>query len=51
MANQLRVAVVHAIEVLWDRGWSQRRVAGALGIDRGTVARLCGRTRPRRRGR
>lgn len=39
MANQLKVAAVHAIEVLLERGWSQRRIAGALGIDRGTVAR------------
>ena len=39
MANQLKVAVVHAIEVLLERGWSQRRVAGALRVDRGTVAR------------
>ena len=38
MANQLKVAVVHAIEVLLDRGWSQRRIAKALGIDRETVA-------------
>lgn len=37
MANQLKVAVVHAIEVLLERGWSQRRIAGALGVDRGTV--------------
>lgn len=38
MANQLKVAVAHAIEVLLERGWSQRQIAGALGIDRGTVA-------------
>jgi transposase len=38
MANRLKVAVVHAIEVLLERGWSQRRIAAALGIDRGTVA-------------
>ena len=30
MANQLKVAVMHAIEVLLERGWSQRRIAGAL---------------------
>ncbi|MFH1269063.1 MAG: IS21 family transposase [Planctomycetota bacterium] len=45
MANQLKVAVVHAIEVLLERGWSQRRIAGALGVDRGTVARYARRAR------
>ena len=45
MANQLKVAVVHTIEVLLERGWSQRRVAGALGVDRGTVARYARRAR------
>ena len=45
MANQLKVAVVHAIEVLLERGWSQRRIAGVLGIDRGTVAGYARRAR------
>ena len=45
MANQLKVAVVHAIEVLLERGWSQRRIAGVLGVDRGTVARYARRAR------
>ena len=53
MANQLKVAVVHAIEVLFERGWSQRRIAGALGSIGGRwVAtpggRGTGQTRPRR---
>jgi transposase len=39
MANRLKVGVVHSIYVLLERGWSQRRIAGVLGIDRGTVAR------------
>ena len=39
MANRLKVGVVHSIYVLLERGWSQRRIAAALGIDRGTVAR------------
>ena len=39
MANRLKVAVVDLIDVLLDQGWSQRRIAQALGIDRGTVAR------------
>ncbi len=45
MANQLKVAVVYAIEVLLERGWSQRRVAGVLGVDRGTVAGYARRAR------
>jgi len=39
MANRLKVGWVHAIEALLERRWSQRRIAEALGIDRGTVAR------------
>ncbi len=39
MANRLKVGVMHSIYVLLERGWSQRRIAAALGIDRGTVAR------------
>lgn len=38
MANQLRMAQVHAIQVLRDQGWSQRRIARELGIHRDTVA-------------
>ena len=33
MANQLKVTVAHAIEVLFERGWSQRRIAAVSGID------------------
>jgi transposase len=39
MANQKEVAVVNAIIGLWRRGWSQRRIARELGIDRETVVR------------
>jgi transcriptional regulator with XRE-family HTH domain len=39
MANQLKMAVVNAIRTLTQVGWSQRRIAGVLGIDRETVAR------------
>lgn len=39
MANQLKMAQVHAIEVLRARGWSFRRIARELGIHRETVAR------------
>jgi len=39
MANQLKMAMVNAILTLKQRGWSQRRIARELGIDRETVAR------------
>lgn len=39
MANRLKVGWVHAIYALLERKWSQRQIAEALGIDRGTVAR------------
>ena len=39
MANQLKVAKVLSIKSLHEQGWSQRRIARELGIDRGTVAR------------
>ena len=39
MANQLSVAKVHSILTLHERGWSQRRIARELGINRETVAR------------
>jgi len=39
MANQLKLAMVNAILTLKQRGWSQRRIARELGIDRETVAR------------
>jgi len=39
MANQLKMAVVQAILTLQGLGWSQRRIAQELGIDRETVAR------------
>jgi hypothetical protein len=39
MANQLKMAVVHGILTLARLGWSQRRIAQELGIDRETVAR------------
>lgn len=39
MANQLKMAMVNAIWTLKQRGWSQRRIARSLGIDRETVAR------------
>jgi transposase len=39
MANQLKVAKVFSIKALHAQGWSQRRIAKALGINRETVAR------------
>ncbi|NOZ22572.1 MAG: IS21 family transposase [Planctomycetes bacterium] len=39
MANRLKMAKVSAIRCLLERGWSQRRVARELGIDRETVGR------------
>ena len=39
MANALKMAVIEAILSLCRRGWSRRRIARELGIDRETVSR------------
>jgi transposase len=39
MPNLLKVAMIDTILSLHQRGWSQRRIARELGIDRETVAR------------
>jgi transposase len=39
MSNLLKMAVSETIRTLHRRGWSQRRIADALGINRETVAR------------
>ena len=39
MANQLKMALVDTIQRLHQQGWSKRRIARELGIDRETVAR------------
>jgi transposase len=39
MANVLKMAEVYAIHALLERGWSRRRIAHTLGIDRETVTR------------
>jgi transposase len=37
MANRLRVAEIHSIVTLYERGWSCRRIARELGVHRETV--------------
>ncbi len=39
MANRLKMANIHAIIGLLEQGWSYRRIARDLGIDRDTVAK------------
>src|SRR3954447_26041946 len=39
MANLLKMAIRETIRTLHRRGWSQRRIAAELGINRETVAR------------
>ncbi len=39
MSNDLKMAKVISIQALHRQGWSQRRIARELGVDRGTVAR------------
>jgi len=39
MANVLKMATVHSILTLHERGWSQRRIARELGVHRETVRR------------
>ncbi len=39
MANRLKMAKIHSIQTLRAQGWSQRRIARALNVDRETVAR------------
>ncbi len=39
MANQLKMATVQSILTLHERGWSQRRIASELDVDRETVSR------------
>src|SRR4051794_40683405 len=39
MSNLLKMAVSETIRTLRRRGWSQRRIANELGINRETVAR------------
>jgi transposase len=39
MANQIKMATRDSIYALYERGWSQRRIARELGLDRETVGR------------
>ena len=39
MGNYIKVAVKHSISTLFRRGWSRRRIARELGIDRKTIGR------------
>jgi transposase len=39
MANQVKMAMIESIFTLYRRGWSKRRIARELGLDRETVAR------------
>jgi transposase len=39
MSNHLGMAMIHAILTLHQRGWSKRRIARELGVDRGAVGR------------
>ena len=43
MANRLKMATVQSILTLHERGWSQRRIAVELDVDRETVSRYVGR--------
>jgi transposase len=38
MANRLKMALIETIQSLHQRGWSQRRIARELKVDRATVA-------------
>lgn len=38
MANHLKMAVIQAIMLLHQQGWSHRRIARELGVHRETVA-------------
>ena len=37
--HRLKVSLQHSICTLADRGWSNRRIARELGVDRGSVSR------------
>ncbi|MDD5557820.1 MAG: IS21 family transposase [bacterium] len=39
MANRIKVALTHSIITRYNRGWSKRRIARELGLDRETISR------------
>jgi IS30 family transposase len=43
MANHLKMAQTQSIKALLLRGWSRRRIARELGVDRGTVGKIAQR--------
>ena len=45
MANQLKMAKIHAILTLHEQGWSNRQIARTLGVHRHTVQRYLRRAR------
>jgi transposase len=49
MSNRLKMANIHTIIGLLEQGWSYRRIARELGVDRDTVARYdrLGHSRPK----
>ncbi len=40
MSNHLEMAMIRAVMILKEQGWSNRRIARELGIDRATVRHL-----------
>jgi transposase len=46
MANLLKMVLIETIYTLYQQGWSQRRIARELGIDRQTVSRHLRRRPP-----
>src|SRR4051794_35939025 len=46
MANQLKMATVQFILELHAQGWSGRRIARELGVDRETVSRYVAQSKP-----
>jgi DNA-binding transcriptional regulator LsrR (DeoR family) len=46
MSNVLKVSLQTTIYSLADRGWSQRRIASELGINRETVRRYLRLAKP-----
>lgn len=43
MSNVLKVNEQQAIQSLWKKGWSQRKIAQELGLNRRTVSRYAGK--------